>query len=310
MKDLKVNRLKKGLLTDKLSWEEKEKLSKQSSVEMRMKQQWESVAEEPCDPEMGERIWRRLEKSRKVERQRHQFSFHPYLVAASIILFVVGGGLWIMKQNWSAKPEYIHYMADRALMYLMPDSTKIWMQAGSKICYAKEFEDYREVWLDGEALFDVTKGRKNNFKVHLSKAFIEVKGTSFLVKKDVNDINEITLFEGKVEFNINNTDTKIAMNPMEKIIYDPRTVEVSLEKVENMNWDNGRYQFTDIMLEQLIEMINEKYDSHIVLGKNINKTHRYTGSISHGESLDKIIEKLCYTMGLKVEKHGEEILIH
>lgn len=310
MKDLKVNRLKKGLLTDKLSWEEKEKLSKQSSVEMKMKQQWESIADEPCDPEMGVRIWRRLEKSRKEQPQRHRFSFHPYLVAASILLFVVGGGLWMMKQNWNAKPEYIHYMADRALMYLMPDSTKIWMQAGSKICYAKEFEDYREVWLDGEALFDVTKGRKNNFKVHLSKAFIEVKGTSFLVKKDMNDINEITLFEGKVDFNIINSDTHIAMKPMEKIIYDPKTVEVTLEKVEHMNWDNGRYQFTDIMLEQLIEMINQKYDSHIVLGKNINKTHRYTGSISHGESLDKIIEKLCYTMGLKVEKQGEEILIH
>lgn len=310
MKDLKVKRLKKGLLTDKLSWEEKEKLSKQSSVEMKMKQQWESIAEEPCDPEMGVRIWRRLEKSRKAQRQRHRFSFHPYLVAASILLFVVGGGLWMMKQDWSTQPEYIHFTADRALMYLMPDSTKIWMQAGSKICYAKEFEDYREVWLDGEALFDVTKGRKNNFKVHLSKAFIEVKGTSFLVKKDMNDINEITLFEGKVDFNIINSDIHIAMKPMEKIIYDPKTVEVTLEKVEHMNWENGRYQFTDIMLEQLIEMINQKYDSHIVLGKNINKTHRYTGSISHGESLDKIIEKLCYTMGLKVEKQGEEILIH
>lgn len=305
-----VNRLKKGLLTDNISWKEKCELAHDGSIEKKMRQHWDAVNDESCDPAMGERIWRNMEKSRRMEMQRRHFSFRHYLVAASVILFVVGGSLWLLKQTRNVTPEYINFMADKSLMYMLPDSSKIWMQNGSAIRYAKEFESHREVWLEGEGLFDVTKGKKNNFKVYLSNAFIEVKGTSFLVKKNLQNKNEITLFEGKVDFNVNSTGKRVAMKPMEKIIYDSETAEVTLEKEEHVNWDNGRYLFTDITLEQLVEMINLKYDSHIVLGKNINKTHRYTGSIYHGEPLDKIIDKLCYMMGLKVEKHGEEILIH
>lgn len=310
MESKKIKRLVKGLLTDKLSWKEKHELSKHKVIEKKMIQQWEAVGGKSCDPEMGERIWLRLEEFRKADLHRNRFSFQRFLVAASIILFVVGGSLWMLKQSWNNKPEYINFVADKALMYMLPDSSKVWMQTGSKVRYAENFQSHREVWLEGDALFDVTKGMKNNFKVYISKAFIEVKGTSFLVKKNQQNKKEVTLFEGKVEFNVNATGTCVTMKPMEKITYDPETAEVTMAKVEHMDWDNGRYLFTDITLEHLVEIINQKYNSHIILGKNINKTHKYTGSISHGEPLEKVIEKLCYTMGLNVEKQGEEILIH
>lgn len=53
MEKKEVNRLIKGLLTDQLSWEEKEKLSQHKSVEERMKRQWRHAAESPEDREMG-----------------------------------------------------------------------------------------------------------------------------------------------------------------------------------------------------------------------------------------------------------------
>ena len=65
MEKKEVNKLIKGLLADKLSWEEKEKLSRDKLVEERMKRQWRHAAENPEDREMGERVWKRLEKCRK-----------------------------------------------------------------------------------------------------------------------------------------------------------------------------------------------------------------------------------------------------
>ena len=193
---------------------------------------------------------------------------------------------------------------------MLPDSSKVWMKTGSNIRYAQNFGSQREVWLEGEALFDVTKGKKQHFIVHIPKAFIEVKGTSFQIKKNKYNKNEITLFEGEVEFNIQSTNQCIAMNPLDKIIYDPETADITMEKVEHMNWENGRYLFTDITLAQLIEIINDRYDSQITLGKDVNKKYKYSGSLYHDEPLENVIKKLCYSMSLKVEKKGEEILIY
>ena len=156
----------------------------------------------------------------------------------------------------------------------------------------------------------MTKGKKQHFIVHIPKAFIEVKGTSFQIRKNKNNKNEITLFEGKVEFNIHSTNQCIAMNPLDKIIYDPETADITLEKVEHVNWENGRYLFTDITLTQLIEIINDRYGSQITLGKEVNKDYKYSGSLYHDEPLENVIRKLCYSMSLKVEKKGEEILIY
>ena len=100
------------------------------------------------------------------------------------------------------------------------------------------------------------------------------------------------------------------MKPKEKIIYDPETANVILEKEKYIHWEDGRYLFTDIALDNLIEIINAKYDSQITLGKNVNKKYKYYGSIYHNEPLENIIKKLCYSMSLKIEKKGELILIY
>lgn len=301
-----VNRLIKGLLTDKLSWEEKKELSHFNPIEEKMKRQWHHSAETATDNEMKERVWKRLEKCRKTtQTTRFYHSLHRFLIAASVILFILGGSLWFLKQN---RVSIIDYTANQALMYMLPDSTKVWMQAGANIRYAEEFECKREVWLEGEALFDVTKGKRNNFIVHISKAFIEVKGTSFQIKKNKN-MNEITLFEGHIDFNTIINHRCISMKPLEKIIYDPETANVTIEKVEHINWENGRYLFNDITLEQLIEIINDKYSSQIIIGKEINKEYKYTGSLYHNEPLEEIIKKICFSMELNAKSKGEEILI-
>lgn len=40
--------------------------------------------------------------------------------------------------------------------------------------------DKREVWLEGESTFEVTKRKGRNFKVYIDQAFVEVKGTVFV----------------------------------------------------------------------------------------------------------------------------------
>ena len=97
---------------------------------------------------------------------------------------------------------------------------KLFGDDGSSIRYAKTFARDRKVWLEGNSLFEVRKHQGNTFQVYINDAFIEVKGTCFLVKQEDAHRSEITLFEGKIEFNVPSTRQKTVMRPLQKLIYN------------------------------------------------------------------------------------------
>ncbi|WP_294479847.1 FecR family protein [uncultured Bacteroides sp.] len=205
--------------------------------------------------------------------------------------------------------ETIKIVAEQSRMHVLPDSTKVWMEAGSSIKYAKAFNLNREVWLEGNSLFEVCRHEGSTFKVYITKAFIEVKGTFFLVKQQNSEKNEITLFNGKIEFNVESTGEKTIMKPLQKMIYNPTSAQTQLTDINNLNWENGKYTFTNTPLQKLIEIINQMYDTNIVLSNAIEHESAFTGSIRYDESLEDVLSKVCFTLNLSREKKGKHIII-
>jgi len=82
----------------------------------------------------------------------------------------------------------------------LSDGTKVWLNAGSKLRYPVNFlKSTREVYLDGEAFFDVTKTTKRLFVVKTSKLNIKVYGTQFNVKSYADEnLIQTTLVKGSV----------------------------------------------------------------------------------------------------------------
>ena len=164
------------------------------------------------------------------------------MAAASVAILLLIGGLWmILGDNKAEMNELVRIEAQQSMMYILPDSTKVWMKPGSSIQYAKDFNKDRKVWLSGNSLFEVYKHEGSTFQVHINKAFIEVKGTCFLVKQDDIKQNEITLFHGKIEFNVESTGQKTVMKPLQRVIYNPRNAEMRVEQITNIKWENGKY---------------------------------------------------------------------
>lgn len=94
-------------------------------------------------------------------------------------------------------------------MITLPDSTVVWLNAGSKLRYATNFSNSnREVYLEGEAYFDVIKSEKNIFVVNTGDIRVNVYGTQFNVKA-YPDENEIitTLVTGSISIDANNPNT-------------------------------------------------------------------------------------------------------
>ena len=205
--------------------------------------------------------------------------------------------------------ELIEVTACQSQMYTLPDSTKVWMEPESSIKYAKAFNKNRKVWLSGNSLFEVCKHEGSTFQVYIDKAFIEVKGTCFLIKQSNAEKNEITLFHGKIEFNVESTGQRTVMKPLQKVIYNPGNAETRIEQIADIKWENGKYNFTDIPLQELIGIINQMYNSDVTLAKDINHESAFTGSIRYDESLMDVINKICFSLNLNKEEHANEIII-
>lgn len=152
--------------------------------------------------------------------------------------------------------------------------------------------------VEGNSFFEVYKHEGSFFQVHINKAFIEVKGTCFQIKQTNAEKNEITLFHGKIEFNVESTGEKIIMSPSQKVMYNPNNAQTL---VENVMVSIGRTEDTTSKKPHYpssFQIINQIYQSNIILEGKFTKQPSFTGSIRYDETLDDVIDKLCFSITL------------
>jgi ferric-dicitrate binding protein FerR (iron transport regulator) len=300
----------KKLLSDRLDKKGRKKLYHSNLIKKQMRKQWNENKNNPVDTEIGNQIWNKIENRCKKVHKRI-VPLELWYIAASVALVLIVGGLWMYSNTGRTQIEkYIEFTAQESRMYLLPDSSKVWMQPGSSIRFAENFKECRDVWLKGNSLFEVRKNSGSKFRVYIDKAFIEVKGTCFLIRQNNPNANEITLFNGSIEFNIESTHDKIAMKPLQELVYNPVSARTQLRRIENIEWQNGRYNFTQFNLEHLTRIMNQMYGSHITISDKVNKNCAFTGSIRYDESLEDVIDKICFSLNLRSKEMNEGILIY
>ncbi len=143
------------------------------------------------------------------------------------------------------------------------DGSHIVLNANSKLRYNKRKP--REIWLDGEAYFEVAKKDKSKerFYVHTKDLTIEVLGTTFNVNSRYED-TEVYLVEGEVKLEFHDPDNDpVLMSPGETINYSkhiagPPTSKLSSEKIET-SWKDGVLVFEDITLKEVLKELNSIY---------------------------------------------------
>ncbi len=110
---------------------------------------------------------------------------------------------------------------------VLPDGTKVWLNASSKLDYTKDYGNkIREVTLSGEAYFDVVKNAEKPFVIHTSKMDIKVLGTAFNVKCYPREkTTETSLVRGSIEVTMKDRQEKIMLKPNEKLIINNEEIK-------------------------------------------------------------------------------------
>jgi ferric-dicitrate binding protein FerR (iron transport regulator) len=184
-----------------------------------------------------------LEGSRRPSRRRH-----IWWVAAAAMITVACFFYWGQQPSpetaslidKSPASEITTRQGSRTRVQL-PDGTKVWLNAGSKLTYDKEFNNaLREVTLTGEGYFDVVRNEKKPFIIHTEKMDVKVLGTQFNVKSYPNDeATEAALIHGSIEVSLKDRPSqKIILKPNEKIVVANRDTFTAVSNTPKAHKEN------------------------------------------------------------------------
>ena len=150
---------------------------------------------------------------------------------------------------------------------VLSDGTKVWLNAESEIDYPIEFlGDKREVFLKGEAYFEVAPDPEKPFIVKTTSMQTRVLGTSFNINAYENEPNVYTtLLTGKVEVMLNKRGnaSPVVLKPAMQLKLDKESGDFSVEKVrveEITAWRYGVFMFAEDDIEVVTRMLSRWYD--------------------------------------------------
>ena len=196
----------------------------------------------------------------------------------------------------------------------LPDGTEVWINTGSTLTYnTSSFnEKFRDVELEGEAYFQVTKNKEKPFHVLTPIANINVTGTSFNVKAyPESDAFETVLAEGNIEMQLNNyTHQIIHIIPGEKAVYKVNEKGILIEKVDPeifSSWRNGKIIFKDATLNDLVKELERIYDIQFHLKDPKLGEYRFRGMFSYNNNLIDALEKIKRTAEIDYYIENKEV---
>lgn len=180
----------------------------------------------------------------------------------------------------------------------LPDNSKITLQENASVIFKKYGWPFnREVTLEGEAYFEVAKGK--TFTVATSKGTVQVLGTKFNVNTKNNNFI-VTCYEGLVAVTVNGLTTNVTPGnsftfgdtPLQHIVYTTKPT-----------WILNESSFADVPLDNVLMEIENQYRVSIKTN-NIDVNLRYTGSFTHA-NLDEALRTVTLPLNLMYSKDSE-----
>ncbi|MDR0262875.1 MAG: DUF4974 domain-containing protein [Sphingobacterium sp.] len=197
---------------------------------------------------------------------------------------------------------------------VLPDGTQVWLNAMTKIRYPITFQAHiREVNLEGEAFFEVTKvlngDKRVPFIVKTGGQSLEVLGTAFNIS-NYNQQVVTTLTEGKVKLTYAGAQVgEKFLIPNEQSRYDIKKALFTKAVVDPfyfIAWKNGNFAFDNASIYEVMEAISRWYDVEIRYHGNLEKV-RFSGSISRYENIDKLLKTIALAGGVRFERKERRV---
>ncbi|MFH5834107.1 FecR family protein [Halalkalibaculum sp. DA384] len=217
-----------------------------------------------------------------------------------------------------AKREIVAQNGERAT-YILSDGSRVVLHAGSRMEVPLSFNSgERELFLEGEAYFEVTHDESKPFTVHSESAFTRVLGTKFLLKAWPDERNEVEVVvsEGKValgrepaEEGAGSKQAIVTKNKIGRVSSesDPEVLS-GVDMNWYMGWTEGKLIFKDRPLSQIIPKLERWYAIEIRTENDAIARKRLTAEIDYSQSMSEVLKGIALSLDLKVQKKERTVI--
>lgn len=194
---------------------------------------------------------------------------------------------------------------------LLPDGTKVWLNADSEVCFPTVFpQTERGITVKGEAYLEVAHEAARPFIVSAGEFSVRVLGTRFNISAyEEDDDMSVVLAEGSVEVAFGNKD--IQLEPGEKLAFDDDG-DVILSRVdvnEYISWKDGYLTLRGATVNEILSKIGRRYDIKFSYADSDIMDRTCTGKLLLSDDADDVLDIVCAISGTVYERAGDTVYI-
>ena len=234
----------------------------------------------PVDAQLQQDNWKAVEAAIRQESVPvRRIPWGRVFMAAASVALVVAGIWFIGTKTGKPQMEELKTGYGEIKHIVLPDNSVVILNANSSIRIPQSWseEDGRQVWLEGEAYFEVEKKSAGiqKFVVHTRMVDVEVLGTKFNVNTRRQQ-SIVSLEEGKVKLLVNGNEqsvlekkTPMVLRPGEVVLIDEtHRVKVSNDKdiTTHSGWVRNEFHFDNTSLQEVARLIEDTYGYKMEVG--------------------------------------------
>ena len=284
------------------------------------------------------------------EEKRSFFSKRRLTIFSFVLFIVVAtGAIYMLTRKTETGPVAGQSLSSIATKngnrtkIILPDGSQVWLNAGSNLDYNNEDfnKNVREVSLNGEAYFDVTKNAEKPFVIHTKTMDIKVIGTAFNVRSYNNEKTaEASLIRGTIEVTLKNRNgVKFTLKPNEKVsVANTETAEISVRAnkkvavkenskpvpefsvdplkpnpvnniIPEIAWTDNRLYFEDESLEDLAPILERWFGKTVIVQNESLKRNRYRGNFKN-ETIENVLSYLRFSKPFNFKFENDTVVIY
>lgn len=229
--------------------------------------------------------------------------------AAAGIILCAGIG-YLITGSRHTQLSYTTAYGEMQTFYL-PDSSRLILNAHSAVRYSKEWQpgQAREVWLDGEAFFDVRSASASTFRVHTKDLAVEVLGTAFDIRGRRGK-TEVVLQSGKIRVRFTTSaHADLLMTPGDRIIFDPATAALAHTTIAPEKYTSWKdKKLTDATVTEILQYLEDNYHKTFIL-EDETLAKRKIGGVILLDNLDDALFALSTVLNANLIQHQDTIII-
>jgi ferric-dicitrate binding protein FerR (iron transport regulator) len=252
-------------------------------------------------------------------KRKHRIRTASYAIAASVIMIICTVLIAPLVMKAPARQQTTAELTKRSTnrseskFILLEDSTQVWLNAATSLDFPERFNAVtREVYLTGEAYFDVKHADKVPFVIHLGDISVTVLGTAFNIKAYPGQKNiTIAVTRGKVKVT-RKDGWEVTLVKDQQVKLNENSQETSGKNISGeliSGWQHGNIYYDDEPLKDIISDMERVYNVHVNIENQTIADQEISTSFKKDIGIEHALMVLCRLTDTELKKTSEGYII-